>query len=113
MKVQTRVRENMAVATEKSQKRANPLSPDLLRRMNAYWRAANYLSRSARSIFYDNPRLKRPLELSDVKPLIVGHWGTTPGQNCICIHLKPGDQEIRPGHVLCGRPWSRRAGTGG
>jgi XFP N-terminal domain len=62
---------------------------------------------------YDNPRLKRPLELSDVKPLIVGHWGTTPGQNCICIHLKPGDQEIRPGHVLCGRPWSRRAGTGG
>src|SRR6202142_3048556 len=63
-----------------------PLPPDLLRRMDAYWRAANYLS-VGQIYLYDNPLLKRPLELSDVKPLIVGHWGTTPGQNFIYVHL--------------------------
>jgi len=66
--------------------RTGPLSPDLLRRMNAYWRAANYLS-VGQIYLYDNPLLKRPLELSDVKPLVVGHWGTTPGQNFIYVHL--------------------------
>ena len=54
--------------------------------MNAYWRAANYLS-VGQIYLYDNPLLKRPLELSDVKPLVVGHWGTTPGQNFIYVHL--------------------------
>ena len=63
-----------------------PLSPELARRMNAYWRAANYLS-VGQLYLYDNPLLKRPLELSDVKPLVVGHWGTTPGQNFIYVHL--------------------------
>jgi xylulose-5-phosphate/fructose-6-phosphate phosphoketolase len=63
-----------------------PLSPELMHRMDAYWRAANYLS-VGQIYLYDNPLLKRPLELSDVKPLIVGHWGTTPGQNFIYVHL--------------------------
>jgi xylulose-5-phosphate/fructose-6-phosphate phosphoketolase len=63
-----------------------PLSPELARRMNAYWRAANYLS-VGQIYLYDNPLLKRPLALSDVKPLVVGHWGTTPGQNFIYVHL--------------------------
>jgi xylulose-5-phosphate/fructose-6-phosphate phosphoketolase len=63
-----------------------PLSPELLRRMNAYWRAANYLS-VGQLYLYDNPLLTRPLALSDVKPLVVGHWGTTPGQNFIYVHL--------------------------
>ena len=54
--------------------------------MNAYWRAANYLS-VGQIYLYDNPLLKRPLALSDVKPLVVGHWGTTPGQNFIYVHL--------------------------
>ena len=63
-----------------------PLSPELARRMDAYWRAANYLS-VGQIYLYDNPLLKRPLELSDVKPLVVGHWGTTPGQNFIYVHL--------------------------
>jgi xylulose-5-phosphate/fructose-6-phosphate phosphoketolase len=63
-----------------------PLPPDLLRRMDAYWRAANYVS-VGQLYLYDNPLLKRPLELSDVKPLVVGHWGTTPGQNFIYVHL--------------------------
>jgi len=62
------------------------LAPDMLNSMNAYWRAANYLS-VGQLYLYDNPLLKRPLKLTDVKPLIVGHWGTTPGQNFIYVHL--------------------------
>ncbi len=62
------------------------LTPELLTRMNAYWRAANYLS-VGQIYLYDNPLLKRPLKQSDVKPLVVGHWGTTPGQNFIYVHL--------------------------
>ena len=62
------------------------LSPELLHKMDAYWRAANYLS-VGQIYLYDNPLLKQPLKLSHVKPLIVGHWGTTPGQNFIYVHL--------------------------
>ncbi|AMM23571.1 phosphoketolase family protein [Variovorax sp. PAMC 28711] len=62
------------------------LSPDLLHKMDAYWRAANYLS-VGQIYLYDNPLLKEPLKLSHVKPLVVGHWGTTPGQNFIYVHL--------------------------
>ena len=62
------------------------LSPELLRKMNAYWRAANYLS-VGQIYLYDNPLLKRPLELTDVKHMLLGHWGTTPGQNFIYTHL--------------------------
>src|ERR1700722_19062906 len=63
-----------------------PLSPELLHRMDAYWRAANYLS-VGQLYLYDNPLLKKPLELSHVKPLVVGHWGTAPGQNFIYVPL--------------------------
>lgn len=62
------------------------LSPELLKKMDAYWRAANYLS-AGQIYLYDNPLLKRQLLLSDVMPLVVGHWGTTPGQNFIYVHL--------------------------
>ena len=62
------------------------LTPELLQKMDAYWRAANYLS-VGQIYLYDNPLLKRPLKLTDVKPLVVGHWGTTPGQNFIYVHL--------------------------
>src|SRR5450756_2517817 len=62
------------------------LSPELLHKMDAYWRAANYLS-VGQIYLYDNPLLKEPLKLEHVKPLIVGHWGTTPGQNFIYVHL--------------------------
>ena len=62
------------------------LPAHLLDRLDRYWRAANYLS-VGQLYLYDNPLLKRPLELSDVKPLVVGHWGTTPGQNFIYVHL--------------------------
>jgi xylulose-5-phosphate/fructose-6-phosphate phosphoketolase len=63
-----------------------PLDPDTLRAMDCYWRAANYLS-VGQIYLYDNPLLKKPLELAHVKPLVVGHWGTTPGQNFIYVHL--------------------------
>jgi xylulose-5-phosphate/fructose-6-phosphate phosphoketolase len=62
------------------------LTPDLLRRIDAYWRAANYLS-VGQIYLFDNPLLKRPLVLSDIKHMLLGHWGTTPGQNFIYVHL--------------------------
>lgn len=67
-------------------KSAHPLSPELLSKIDAYWRAANYLS-VGQIYLRDNPLLKRPLELKDVKQLLLGHWGTTPGQNFIYTHL--------------------------
>jgi xylulose-5-phosphate/fructose-6-phosphate phosphoketolase len=62
------------------------LSHDLLRRIDAWWRAANYLS-VGQIYLFDNPLLKRPLVLADVKRMLLGHWGTTPGQNFIYAHL--------------------------
>ena len=59
---------------------------DELRLMDRYWRAANYLS-VGQIYLYDNPLLREPLALKHVKPLVVGHWGTTPGQNFIYAHL--------------------------
>ena len=63
-----------------------PLSPDLLRKIDAYWRAANYLS-VGQIYLYDNPLLREPLKISHVKNMLLGHWGTTPGQNFIYVHL--------------------------
>jgi xylulose-5-phosphate/fructose-6-phosphate phosphoketolase len=62
------------------------LTSDELRKIDAYWRAANYLS-VGQIYLYDNPLLKRPLQLSDIKHMLLGHWGTTPGQNFIYAHL--------------------------
>jgi xylulose-5-phosphate/fructose-6-phosphate phosphoketolase len=63
-----------------------PLPAELLERMNAYWRAANYLS-IGQIYLYDNPLLRKPLTAQHVKPRLLGHWGTTPGQNFIYVHL--------------------------
>lgn len=57
-----------------------------LKKIDAYWRAANYLS-ACQLYLSDNPLLRRKLSLRDIKPKIVGHWGTTPGQNFIYAHL--------------------------
>ncbi len=64
----------------------NPLAPELLRKINAYWRAANYLS-VGQIYLLDNPLLKQPLTLEHIKPRLLGHWGTTPGLNFIYVHL--------------------------
>ena len=66
--------------------KTNTLTPELLHKIDAYWRAANYLS-VGQIYLYDNPLLKRPLALADVKHMLLGHWGTTPGQNFIYAHL--------------------------
>ena len=64
----------------------NPLSVEELRRMHAYWRAANYLS-VGQIYLMDNPLLKEPLKIEHVKPRLLGHWGTTPGLNFLYVHL--------------------------
>ncbi|MEP6468032.1 MAG: hypothetical protein ABJB05_17100, partial [Parafilimonas sp.] len=75
-----------ALSKEESVRNTNTLTPELLRKMNAYWRAANYVS-VGQIYLYQNPLLKEPLKLEHVKPLVVSHWGTTPGQNFIYVHL--------------------------
>ena len=62
------------------------LDAEKVRLIDAYWRAANYLS-VGQIYLYANPLLREPLTLAHVKPLVVGHWGTTPGQNFIYVHL--------------------------
>ena len=66
--------------------KTNTLTPELLHKIDAYWRAANYLS-VGQLYLLDNPLLKKPLKLSHVKSMLLGHWGTTPGQNFIYVHL--------------------------
>ena len=66
--------------------KTKPLDPELLRKMHAYWRAANYLS-VGQIYLYDNPLLKEPLALAHIKPRLLGHWGTTPGLSFIYAHL--------------------------
>lgn len=74
------------MSTKKSLLAETPLSAELLRKVDAYWRAANYLS-VGQIYLYDNPLLKKPLNLEHVKPRLLGHWGTTPGLNFIYVHL--------------------------
>ena len=62
------------------------LAPALLARIDAYWRAANYLS-AGQIYLYDNPLLREPLRLEHVKPRLLGHWGTTPGLNFVYVHV--------------------------
>jgi xylulose-5-phosphate/fructose-6-phosphate phosphoketolase len=62
------------------------LSPELLEKMHAYWRAANYLS-VGQIYLFDNPLLKEPLTIEHIKPRLLGHWGTTSGLNFIYVHL--------------------------
>ena len=63
-----------------------PLSPENLQQMDAYWRAANYLS-VGQIYLRDNALLKQPLKQEHVKPRLIGHWGTTPGLNFVYVHL--------------------------
>lgn len=76
----------MAMNTEKGGQNQKPLAPDLLKKMDAYFRASNYLA-VGQIYLYDNPLLKEPLKLDDVKPRLLGHWGTSPGLNFIYVHL--------------------------
>jgi xylulose-5-phosphate/fructose-6-phosphate phosphoketolase len=77
----------MEMATaKKSVSQRGPLSAEELRKINAYWRAANYLS-VGQIYLLDNPLLREPLTLEHIKPRLLGHWGTTPGLNFIYVHM--------------------------
>src|SRR5207342_885031 len=84
---------------------AGPLSAEELRKMDAYWRAANYLS-VGQIYLMDNPMLREPLKQEHIKPRLLGHWGTSPGLNMLCVHLNRVIQKddlnviyvIGPGH---------------
>src|SRR5580658_1879957 len=65
---------------------SGPLTAEMLERMDAYWRAANYLS-VGQIYLQGNPLLETPLRLEDIKPRLLGHWGTTPGLNMLYVHL--------------------------
>ncbi|MES2788004.1 MAG: phosphoketolase family protein [Planctomycetota bacterium] len=83
----------------------SPLSPELLHKMDAYWRAANFLS-VGQIYLLDNPLLKEPLKREHIKPRLLGHWGTSPGLNLLYVHLNRiiSDQDLNvlfitgPGH---------------
>jgi xylulose-5-phosphate/fructose-6-phosphate phosphoketolase len=66
--------------------KTSTLTTALLHKIDAYWRAANYLS-VGQIFLYNNPLPRRPLTLADVKKMLLGHWGMTPGQNFIYAHL--------------------------
>src|SRR5450755_2564516 len=88
-----------------------PLAREELELLHGYWRAANYLS-VGQIYLVDNPLLREPLRLEHIKPRLLGHWGTTPGQP----HLRasqPADLRAGPGGDLRDRPGARRAGGGG
>jgi len=97
--------ENIIATSKKKDAKDKPLSKELLQKMNAYWRAANYLS-VGQIYLFENPLLKEPLKLKHVKPRLLGHFGTTPGLNFIYVHLNRIIKEydlnmiyvIGPGH---------------
>src|SRR5579885_2483349 len=65
---------------------SGPLPAEELRKMDAYWRALNYLS-VGQIYLMDNPLLREPLRREHIKPRLLGHWGTSPGLNMLCVHL--------------------------
>jgi xylulose-5-phosphate/fructose-6-phosphate phosphoketolase len=97
--------EKIVAKSKKMEVKDKTLSQELLQKMNAYWRAANYLS-VGQIYLFDNPMLKKPLKLKHVKPRLLGHFGTTPGLNFIYVHLNRAIKKfdlnmiyvIGPGH---------------
>ena len=76
----------MSSARARKHTMPNPLPPELLRKMDAYWRASNYLS-VGQIYLQDNALLEIPLTLAHIKTRLLGHWGTTPGLNLLYVHL--------------------------
>jgi xylulose-5-phosphate/fructose-6-phosphate phosphoketolase len=77
---------SVATDLQTSVQSPGPLSAEEIRKIDAYWRAANYLS-VGQIYLYDNPLLREPLKIEHIKPRLLGHWGTTPGLNFIYVHL--------------------------
>ena len=97
--------------TQTDRPTAGPLDPEELRRIDAWWRAANYLS-VGQIYLLDNPLLREPLRPEHVKPRLLGHWGTTPGLNFVYAHLNRVDRRARPRtrSTSSGRATAARAG---
>ena len=90
-------------------RRADAPSAEELALMDAWWRAANYLS-VGQIYLLDNPLLKEPLSLAHIKPRLLGHWGTTPGLNFIYVHL---NRVIRTrGRETVRKAWGHRTSLG-
>ena len=88
------------------------ITTEELSRLDAYWRASNYLS-VGQIYLLDNPLLKVPLKREHIKPRLVGHWGTTPGLNFLYVHM---NRVIKNEDLECNlRHWSRprRSSAGG
>ena len=92
--------------------KAAALDPDLLRKIDAYWRAANYVS-VGQIYLFDNPLLSEPLQLAHIKPMLLGHWGTTPGQNFIYAHLNRLIKQHDLNMIYVAGPGAWRPGAGG
>ena len=71
---------------QNSKKGGTQITQELLNKMDAYWRATNYLS-VGQIYLWDNPLIRKPLKAEHIKPMLLGHWGTTPGQNFMYVHL--------------------------
>ena len=108
----TQSRHEAAKSSGDSQGEQAPLSADELRKMDAYWRASNYLS-VGQIYLLDNPLLQEPLKREHIKPRLLGHWGTSPGLNMLCVHLNRVIKTRRPEHDLHHRPRARRPVAGG
>ena len=89
-----------------------PLGAEELARIDAYWRAANYLS-VGQIYLMGNPLLREPLQPEHVKPRLLGHWGTTPGPEPALRPPQPDHRRPRPGDHLRDRPGPRRPRPGG
>ena len=90
---------------------AGPLSPDELQKIHAYWRTSNYLS-VGQIYLLDNPLLKEPLKREHVKPRLLGHWGTSPGLNMLCVHLNRVIKNDDLNMIYIIGPGTRRAVAG-
>src|SRR5688500_11270071 len=88
----TTIRSTPDAALDSIEAGTAPLGSDELHRINAYWRAANYLS-VGQIYLLANPLLRRPLTRDDVKPRLLGHWGTTPGLNFVYAHMNRAIRE--------------------
>ena len=83
-----------------------PVTQEYLKKMDAYWRAANYLG-AAQLYLLDNPLLREPLTMDHIKKKIVGHWGTVPGQNFVYVHLNRVIKKYDQDMILISGPGAR------
>ena len=81
-----------------------PLPPDELQNIDAYWRAANYLS-IGQIYLFDNPLLTEPLKVEHIKPRLLGHWGTTPGLTWVAMELRFAPRAMAKASIP---PWASR-----